>query len=334
MKRIRITQIDGKLPSLALMRIAAYHNDQGDETHFHRNVEPDLLEPEYDIVYGSAIFKFSENRIKRFMSAFPDAIIGGTGTGSMLQVEQVIPCEEKYDYSMYPDFTGSLGFTQRGCRLSCKFCLVPSYEGKPRSVNSIYDIWRGEGHVKNIHLLDNDFFGEPLWKERHKEILDGGFKVCFNQGINTRLITDESAEALAQLPYYDDQFKTKRLYSAWDNLKDFKIFMTGVDRLEKAGVNPKNILAYMLVGFAKNETMEDIQWRFDRMRERGIFPYPMVYDRSRQELKDFARWAIRGLFHSCSFAEYRTNVKKYDTRRGDLISDYAEVNMPLYDDIP
>src|SRR6266436_1647510 len=38
----------------------------------------------------------------------------------------------KPDYSLYPKFTGSLGFTQRGCRLSCKFCVVPIKEGKNR----------------------------------------------------------------------------------------------------------------------------------------------------------------------------------------------------------
>ncbi len=63
------------------------------------------------------------------------------------------------DYSIYPDFTASLGFTQRGCRLSCKFCVVPQKEGKNRSTQTIAEIWRGAGHPRNLHLLDNDFFG-------------------------------------------------------------------------------------------------------------------------------------------------------------------------------
>lgn len=321
--RVRITQLDGKLPNLALMRLSAFHKDRGDDVHFSRTVYPNLLEPDYDRVYGSAIFKFSDKRIARFKEAFPDAILGGTGTFSPAQVEDFVTSEESYDYSIYPDFTGSLGFTARGCRLKCGFCVVPLKEGKPKSVNTIHDIWRGAPHPKHIHLLDNDFFGQPpeQWKARMQEIRDGGFKICLNQGINVRLINEEAAEHLASVPYMDDQFKVKRLYTAWDNLKDFKIFFRGVDMLERAGINPKDILAYMLIGYAKGETMEDIQYRFDRMRERGIFAFPMCYDRSRPELLAFARWAIRGIFHSCTFEEYRTSIRRVDPREGNLFDE-------------
>jgi hypothetical protein len=37
--------------------------------------------------------------------------------------------------------------------------VVPRKEGKPRSVNTIADIWRGKPWPKHLHLLDNDFFG-------------------------------------------------------------------------------------------------------------------------------------------------------------------------------
>ena len=30
----------------------------------------------------------------------------------------------QYDYKIYPDFEHSIGFSQRGCRLKCKFCVV------------------------------------------------------------------------------------------------------------------------------------------------------------------------------------------------------------------
>ena len=54
-------------------------------------------------------------------------------------------------------FDASIGFTQRGCRLKCGFCVVPKKEGKPRAVNTIADIWRGEPWRKHLHLLDNYF---------------------------------------------------------------------------------------------------------------------------------------------------------------------------------
>src|SRR5215471_3103375 len=37
--RIRLTQIDGKLPSLALMKLALYHRAHGDEVRFTRHAE-------------------------------------------------------------------------------------------------------------------------------------------------------------------------------------------------------------------------------------------------------------------------------------------------------
>ena len=306
--RVRITQIDGKLPNLALMRLAAWHRDLGDEIVFSRSVEHHATDGGFDVVYGSAIFKFSSAKTERFKENFPGAILGGTGTDSAFVVEDIVPPGfTGLDYSLYPDYAPSLGFTQRGCRLKCKFCIVPSKEGGNRDVGTVADIWRGAGHPKKLHLLDNDFFGQPReqWQARVREINDGGFRVCLNQGINVRLIDDEAAAALASMQYRDDQFQKRRLYTAWDNLKDEKVFFRGVDMLERAGIPAKHIMVYMLVGFAPDETWERALYRFDRMVERGLLPYPMVFDRTRKDLKHFQRWVVTGLYRAVSFADYR-----------------------------
>lgn len=176
--KVRLTQIDGKMPNLALMKLAHWHRAKGDEIYFTRGAHRDFWEPDYDIVYGSAIFKFSFPKTARFKIEWPNAIIGGTGYDNARTIEAMLQVEnyEHYDYSIYPTFTPSLGFTQRGCRLSCKFCVVPTKEGKPRSTNTIVDFLRGEGHPRNLHLLDNDFFGQPQseWRERIAELREGG----------------------------------------------------------------------------------------------------------------------------------------------------------------
>jgi hypothetical protein len=318
-KRVRLTQIDGKLPNLALMRLASWHRDRGDEVVFRTTVDRDLLEPAYDVVYGSAIFTDSASIVDRLKEEWPGAIVGGTGSGSAATVEDVVGAAwERCDYSAYPDYRPSLGFTARGCRMRCKFCVVPGKEGKPRAVNTVADIWRGEGHPRRLHLLDNDFFGQSPadWQARIAEIQGGGFKVCFNQGVNIRLITDETAAALASVEYRDDQFRERRLYTAWDNLKDEKVFFRGVERLERAGVPPKHLMAYMLVGFDPAETMERVLYRFNHMVALGIRPYPMVYqaplhsaDRYRM-LKRFQRWAVTGLYRAVAFDDYDANRKK------------------------
>lgn len=307
--KVRLTHIDGKLPNLALMKLSAWHRERGDDVYLTRDVERGLMEPEYDRVYGSCIFAFSRGRLARFQTAWPEAIVGGTGSFSIDTVEQTTGDYERYDYSIYPDFRASIGFTQRGCRLKCKFCVVPEKEGKPRSVNTIHGLWRGDPHPKHLHLLDNDFFGQVEWRDRIAEIRDGEFKVCFNQGINVRLVNEEIAAALASVEYRDDQFQKRRLYMAWDNLRDEKIFFTGVDRLEAAGIPGKHMMVFMLVGFDPTETMGRVMYRFERMTERGLLPYPMVYDRSRKDLREFARWAATGLYRAVPFSEYSVSAK-------------------------
>jgi hypothetical protein len=303
--KVRITQIDGALPNLALMKIAGFHRARGDEVVVTRRIDPDLFEPSFDRVYGSAIFDFSRDRLDRFREVWPDAIVGGTGSGNWQTVEDVIGEWDGYDYSGHPDFSESIGFTQRGCRLACKFCVVPKKEGRPKAANTIAGIWRGEPYPKKIHLLDNDFFGNPEWRERITEIRDGGFRICLSQGINTRLINDEAAEALASIQYRDTKFKEKRLYTAWDNLGDEAIFFRGVDTLERNGVPAKHLRAYMLIGYAKDETLDRVFRRFNRLIERGIEPYPMVYNRSRKDLCAFQRWAITGLYRIVPWDEYK-----------------------------
>jgi len=321
--KVRITQLDGKLPNLALMRLSAWHKYLGDDVFFTRNPDTDLFDMEYDRVYGSAIFKFSEATVARFIRAFPDAILGGTGTESKLTVEGFAGDFNEYDYSIDPGYKFSLGFTQRGCRLKCGFCVVPKKEGANRSTNTIADIWRGEGHPKKVCLLDNDFFGQPRdqWRARIHELNDGGFRVCFNQGLNVRIIDQEACEAIASVQYRDDQFTCRRLYTAWDNIGDEAIFFKGVDMLEMAGVPPKHLMAFMLIGYDPKETKERIMYRLGKMQDRGILPYPMVFDRSRRELRAFARWVATGLYRAVPFQEYQWGAR--GANRGWLINDEA-----------
>lgn len=97
---VRLVQLDGRLPNLALMKLARWHLDNGDYVHVTRQIMPNLFEPSYDRVYGSAIFKFSGRKISLFRQQWPEGILGGTGTESNLTVEQLLGRDyELYDYS-------------------------------------------------------------------------------------------------------------------------------------------------------------------------------------------------------------------------------------------
>src|SRR3954468_24646833 len=189
---VRLTQLDGTLPNLALMKLAQFHRASGDHVYFSRSPYRGLMEPEYDRVYGSAIFSFSSGRVETLKKEFPDAVLGGSwNTADTVTVEDLIgDVGDVYDYSMYPQFTPSIGFTQRGCRLKCGFCVVPKKEGKARTEQTIAELYRGAPWPRHLVLLDNDFFGQAEWPDRIAEIRDGGFRVSFNQGINARMLTD------------------------------------------------------------------------------------------------------------------------------------------------
>lgn len=320
MKRVRLTHLDGKLPNIALMRLAHWHRQKGDEVHLARTPSPTMFEPEYDVVYASAIFEWTRPVIERLLNAYPHAIVGGTGTGNRATVEQITgPGKEVCDYSIYPDYPHSTGFTQRGCRLRCGFCMVPKLEGKPYSVNTIADIHR-PGTPRKVVLLDNDFFGQDHWRERIEEIRDGDYQVSFNQGINIRIISDEVAEAIASVRYMDDDFTRRRLYTAWDNINHERVFFRGLETLERAGVPSTHVMAYMLIGYDPAETMERILYRFNRLVDAGCKPYPMPYRHwERPDLRKFQRWAIRRYYEFIPWEEFDNGYpKRHRPARGQM----------------
>lgn len=301
--KVLLIQFDGKFPNIALMRISSHHKGLGDSVTLRHIGNVEAVRPlellEYDRIYGSLIFEWNRIVAKAVLAYRPDAIIGGSGwdeipnvvesglvyigarrenaTVSLLE-NHGITTKEK-DYSLYPTFTNSIGFTQRGCRKNCGFCKVPVIEPKMRQDDSIDAIWRGGSHSKNLILWDNDTFGAPMWRETFKAIMDGGYRVSFNQGINARLMNEEQAEMFAATPCYSDDFKVRRWYTAWDNKDDEEVLFRGLGYLTKYGVKPDNIMVYVLIGYWPGETEESWLYRRRKLREYGVRPYPMPFRR-------------------------------------------------------
>lgn len=304
--RVLLWHLDGKLPNLALMRLAAHHrvlghhvelrrisNSQALDAEAWREIEPWFGDPHWDRVYASAIFERTRPLVERLTALYPGAEIGGTGTWSLGRTlsDVGVPEDGTLDYASYPDFTASMGFTMRGCRYKCSFCVVPRKEGRARPHGTIAEIWRGDPWPRHLHLLDNDFFGNKLWPERIAEIRDGGFKVSFTQGINVRILGDEQAAAIASVDYRADDMETRRIYTAWDSMGDERVVFRGLQRLVDHGVKRDHIMVYMLVGYAAGETHEDRDHRRRALREYGCRPYPMPFVRT-PELLGFQRWIV------------------------------------------
>lgn len=305
--RALLLQLDGKLPNIALMRIAAHHRARGDEVELRNARTPAAVERELwdqpDVVYASAIFTATAPVVARVREVWPEALVGGTGAPGSPPLEGLGITTRAQDYTIYPRFRPSIGFTQRGCRLSCKFCVVPTKEGANVEEQTIADLWRGGDHARELLLLDNDFFGQPRWRERVEELRAGAFKVCLSQGINARLLDDEAAEALASLRYYDDSFRERRIYTAWDSLKDEERLFRGLDALVAHGVKPQQIMVYMLCGYWPGETQADREHRRAKLRAYGARPYPMPYVRT-PELVAFQRWVVGAWDKSIPWADW------------------------------
>lgn len=305
--KVLLIQFDGKFPNIALMRISSHHKALGDSVTLRHIGNVKALYPvelaEYDRIYGSLIFEWNRIVAQKVLWYRPDAIIGGSGwdeipntadsglvyigsrrdKATVSQLEDYGISTKEKDYSLYPTFHNSIGFTQRGCRKNCGFCKVPVIEPEMLQDESIHGIWRGDGNPKNLILWDNDTFGAPMWRETFREIIDGGYRVSFNQGINARLMNEEQAEMFAATPCYSDDFRVRRWYTAWDNKADEKILFRGLGYLTKYGVNPDNIMVYVLIGYWPGETDSDWNYRREKLRDIGVRPYPMPYRRPSHE---------------------------------------------------
>lgn len=294
--RVLLLQLDGKIPNVALMRIAAHHAALGDAVTLRRAgneraAQPELEDPEWDRVYGSLIFERTRPYADAVARIYPGIILGGTGWDMRVTLEGIGIETRRQDYSVYPGWSQSIGFTQRGCRLKCSFCVVPRKEGAVREDQTVSELWRGEPWPRQLILLDNDFFGQTRWRERIEEIRAGKFSVSFNQGINARMLDDETAAAVASVDYRDDSMRTKRIYTAWDNRKDESRLFRGLESLVRHGVKPAHIMVYILIGYWAGETADDRDYRRRRLREFGAVPYPMPFVRT-PELVGFQRWVI------------------------------------------
>lgn len=339
MTRVLLLHLDGKLPNLALMRIAAHHRALGDRVELRHaetpaDLQPRLGDPAWDRVYGSLIFEWTRPLAIEAQRLYPGIELGGTGWDFEGGVQirrtdlRADVAARSPDYSVYPRFENSIGFAQRGCRFQCSFCVVPRKEGKVVSVSGLEAIWRGGDHPKQVILLDNDFFGNPNWRAVIADAQRIGIEIAVIQGINARLLNDEQAAAIASVRWMAEDFSRRRVYTAWDNEDDERTFFRGLDRLKAHGVSPDSMLVYMLIGHAPGETHADRDYRRRKLREYGARPFPMPYVRTGElgdELKAFQSWCIQRKDEFIPWEQWwgraRGNVRRLGDRR---------VSLPLF----
>ncbi len=292
--KVALYDVDSSIPNLALMKLARHHRERGDDVTWF---DP-LWTAQYDKIYASKVFDFSDGSLLNS----EQMVIGGTGWDKT----KALPAEVE---SLQPDYTlyrypHNIGFTMRGCRFRCKFCVVPEKEGQPYSNNTIEQIWQQRGS-DFVVLLDNDFFGNPDWRERIAEMRKHDLRVSFSQGLNIRIITEEQAKALASVRFRSLSGLTKQVFFAWDQWGKGteKLIEQGYERVTAAGVKPHEMAFYVLVGW--NTTKEQDLYRINKLHDMGCEVYVMPYNREDPYQKALQRWNNGYAWRNVAWKDFR-----------------------------
>lgn len=297
--KVALYDVDSKIPNLALMKLARHHGERSDDVAWF---EP-LWAGQYDKIYASKIFDYSDG--SQLDPAQME--IGGTGWDKRKALPAEIEALQP-DYTLY-GYPHNIGFTMRGCRFRCKFCVVPEKEGQPYANNTIEEIWQ-QRDSDFVILLDNDFFGNPEWAARIAEMRKHDLKVSFSQGLNIRIITDEQAAALASVNFCNLSGNKKQVHFAWDQWGNGteRLVEQGFERVTAAGVKPHQMAFFVLVGW--NTTEEQDLYRIDKLHGMGCDVYVMPYDRKDPYQMALQRWNNGHAWRSVSWRDYKHNHKR------------------------
>lgn len=305
--KIGLIDVDGhNFPNIPLMKISAYHKNQGDSVEWYSP----LFGERYDIVYMAKVFSFTPD-YEYFVNA--DVIIKG-GSGYAIEItdgrenyrkenDPQLPQEVEHtypDYSLYPELTkdAAFGFLTRGCPRGCNFCHVATKEGrKSYKVADLSEFWKGQ---KNIHICDPNLIACPDWRELLQQLIDSKALVDINQGIDIRIMTAEKAEMLKKM-------RVSTVHFAWDRYEDKELIIPKFKEFKKnTGWGARKTSVYVLTNF--DTTLEQDLERIYTLRDLNYDPYVMVYNREGTKSGDPVRLLQRWVNNKIIFK----TVKRFE----------------------
>jgi len=289
--KIGLIAVDGHsgFPNLALMRLAAWHRAQGDAVEWWDGFAS------YDRVYKSKVFTFTPDMDTVIRA--DEIITGGTGYrdyGSLPAEVAAMPP----DYSLYPLWDKAVGFLTRGCIRNCEWCIVPRKEGNIRPAATWEEIKRPDS--RKIVFLDNNVLASDHGLEQIDRMGGERVWVDFNQGLDARLITPETAGMLARLHW----IRFIRLSS--DTSAMLPVIRQAAAYLREAGAAPSRLWSYVLV-----RDVAEAHRIVTTLRDMGVTPFAQPYrdydgGEPTTEQMSFARWVnLKMIFRSCSWEEYQ-----------------------------
>jgi hypothetical protein len=286
--KIGLLDIDGhSFPNLALMKLANYHRQNGDTVEWVNHLQ------HYDKVYQSKVFTFTPDN---YFALQTDKIIKG-GTGYRMYDDLFCDNTEP-DYSLYPQYQHAYGFLTRGCTRHCAWCIVPKKEGNIRAYRDIETVLQGR---KTAVLMDNNVLASEHGLQQMEKIAELKCKVDFNQGLDSRLVTDEIARLLSKIKWI------RFIRFACDTTSAVSPLMKTLEKLNKYGVKNYRIFVYLLV-----KDVSEANERCKILKRLNVNPFAQTYrdyDKNvlpTPEQKRFA-WYVnqKAVFKATEWEDYR-----------------------------
>lgn len=271
-------------PPLGLLKLATYHQQRGDRVRLVNGISDDGFEP--DVIHVTSLFTYAwepvHEVIRFYSSKYKKAkvVVGGVyaslcqdhlkaSFGDEIEIYQgIVP--ELDDllpaYWLIPQWKSSILFSSRGCIRKCPFCSVPQLEPKFEAKKSIKHLIYA-GH-KKVTLWDNNILASPYWRDIFNELQKSGLEVDFNQGLDARLLTEETALRLKRL-----RIPIVRL--AYDSKGIKKSLKKAIGLLKNVGIDGRRIVVYCLYNHL--DTPEDFLERIKDLIDWGVVSYPMRY---------------------------------------------------------
>src|SRR3990167_852671 len=289
MINIGLIDVDShNFPNLALMKISAWHKNQGDAVEFA------TMFGQYDLIYKSKVFSFTSDN--EYIYKCDKYIAGGTGYGFTdlwLENKVVHVCP---DYQLY-NCDQAYGFLTRGCIRNCSWCIVPEKEGK---ISAHADIEEFLSNKKSAVLMDNNVLAHGHGIEQIEKIIKLKIKIDFNQGLDCRLVDNTIAKLLSQVKWI------KYIRFSCDNNSQKKQIENTVKLLNKYGIPASRIFVYMLI----NDVEESTE-RAYFLRSLYVSPFGQPYRDMKNtpptwEQKKLARYInIKPAFKTMSFEKFK-----------------------------
>ncbi len=275
--RVGLMNLEPKIENTALMQISYWHKQQGDTVEWYSPLFS------YDRVYASSLFTFTDK------SQVPKgAVTGGTGFNICSRLPKDIEASN-LDYSIYPKCKTSYLWFSRGCFRKCPFCVVPIKEGRldpqyPKNLNP---------NASSVSVMDNTFTGlDNITFDSAIDYLKRlKLPVNFQCGLDARLPLIDKWEKIKQLKIH------KQIRTAWDDPRQ-DLTRNLADMADVFGKS--KIMVYVLIGYWS--TPEEDIYRVDKIRELGLDPWIMPYNKRDPYQKAFERWTNRHV--GCEWSEY------------------------------